>query len=363
VVDGQRGASYDAVAAITFSDDGSRVGYKACKGGSWRAVVDGQEGPEYESIGKANPVFSPDGKRVAYMAKKDGKWRLVVDGREAEATWDTFGGGDPVFSPDGKRIAYEACRGEWEGGEHFAVVDGQVYGPYSGVWPFVFSSDSARIAFKAKKDGKMHVVVDGEEGPAYDAMSKGSPMFSPDGKSVAYHACNGEWDSGEHFSVLNGETSGPHVKVWGSVFSPDGTRFCYVGKNAENCEVFVNGEVIATHGEASGMTFSADGARMGYQASRGEWEAGRRFMIIDGVEGTEYETAGNLAFSPSGKHVAYAARRSNSERFVVLDGQEGPPCAYIIANVPHFVEDDTVEYLAEKDMKLVRITQRVAPAE
>jgi hypothetical protein len=56
------------------------VAYAAKRGDKWLAVVDGQEGPEYEGI--SVPIFSPNSQRVAYAAKRDNKPLVVVDGQE-----------------------------------------------------------------------------------------------------------------------------------------------------------------------------------------------------------------------------------------------------------------------------------------
>ncbi len=49
-----------------------------------------------------------------------------------------------------------------------------------------FSPDGKRIAYEACQGGKRHVVIDGIKGPGYDWIDR--PRFSPDGRKVAFGA-------------------------------------------------------------------------------------------------------------------------------------------------------------------------------
>jgi hypothetical protein len=53
----------------------------------------------------------------------------------------------------------------------------------------------------AGRGGKWFVVVDGKEGKEYDGIAKGTPIFSPDSKHLAYLARRGE----KWFVVIDGE--------------------------------------------------------------------------------------------------------------------------------------------------------------
>jgi hypothetical protein len=53
----------------------------------------------------------------------------------------------------------------------------------------------------AVRGGKWFVVVDGKEGKEYDGIVKGTPVFSPDSKHLAYMARRG----GKWFVVIDGE--------------------------------------------------------------------------------------------------------------------------------------------------------------
>jgi hypothetical protein len=102
--------------------------------------------------------------------------------------------GPPVFSLDSSRVVYRAKRqGKW-----LVVVDGKPGKPYDEIekealsdrgWlrdEVTFSSNGTRIAYRAKSGGKWFAVVDGQEGPAYDEVAP--LVFSPGGQHFAYAA-------------------------------------------------------------------------------------------------------------------------------------------------------------------------------
>ena len=74
------------------------------------------------------------------------------------------------------------------GGKWLVVVDGVEGKEYDGIGKgtLVFSPDSKRVAYEAQRGGKWLVVVDGVEGKEYDGIVEGTLVFSPDSKRVAY---------------------------------------------------------------------------------------------------------------------------------------------------------------------------------
>lgn len=92
--------------------------------------------------------------------------------------------------------------------------------------PITFSHDGRKVAYVARKEDedKNFVVLNNEEGKHYDRIS-GCPVFSPDGKQLAYVAVNKE---GEYFIVLNGQESKTYDEIYGKpVFSEDSKHIAY----------------------------------------------------------------------------------------------------------------------------------------
>ena len=146
------GQQYDRF-AFAHSRDGCHMAVVPLRSsGGVFVVVDGQEGPQYDSFGEGTLAFSPDSKRLAYAAGKGKRCFVVVDRQEGR-TYDNIGTGSPVFSPDGKHVAYGAKKGQ-----------------------------------------KWFVVVDGKEGPQYDGIGVGSPVFNPDGKRLGVYELENDED-------------------------------------------------------------------------------------------------------------------------------------------------------------------------
>ena len=64
------------------------------------------------------------------------------------------------------------------------VHDGKESGPYDAVDAYTFSPDGSHFAYRAKKDNKWQLVVNGFAGEAFDGVYLNSPPainFSPDG--------------------------------------------------------------------------------------------------------------------------------------------------------------------------------------
>jgi hypothetical protein len=77
VVDGKRGADYDALGYFGFSHDGKHIAFTAKKGDKMVVVVDGKERAEYNSV-PAGPVFRSDGVLELLAADKPSLYRIEV---------------------------------------------------------------------------------------------------------------------------------------------------------------------------------------------------------------------------------------------------------------------------------------------
>jgi Tol biopolymer transport system component len=350
MIDGRQGPEYARIGAqwnMRFSPDGERFAYAASRvDGMEVAVIDGQEGPPYKGVGRI--VFSPDSRHVAYGATKklpDGHYGsvLVVDGQEhpiPTPLLETHTLGGPCFSPDSKRIAYLSGH-DLSGGPLHMVVDGQAGPEVALAMSPVFSQDSKHVAYGGQRQFKYFVIHDSQAGTEYYSISWESMSFSPDGNHLAYSAIK---DDGYNLVVIDGEEGPPYDAIEREetpnnnartriVWSADSTRLAYVATRGQKAVVVVNGreEVVYSEILKGSLTFSPDGKRMAFMAAKGyhRWVA-----VVDGREGPEYTWVGPPVFSPDGKHVAYEAQKTGRNVVVVYDGQEG--AQYIQAFGPTF---------------------------
>jgi len=107
----------------------------------------------------------------------------------------------------------------------------------------IFSRDGKRVAFVASRRGKCFVVVDGREGRNYEITSDEWPIadliFSPTGRHVAYKARRG----GKNYLVVDGKEFGPYDPVsdagekvegiWGFQFADSDEYFSYRAKTGD----------------------------------------------------------------------------------------------------------------------------------
>jgi Tol biopolymer transport system component len=137
-------------------------------------VVDGVPEKRYEYIDPLSLTFSPDSQRLAYIVSQPyqgSKAFVIVDGVEGKPS--QYIDSDVIFSPDSKRMAYVAGRTKlfaFSGFDYWTVVDGKAGKKYDFIGPPVFSPDGKHVAYSAYKYDKWLVVLDGVEGKSYDGM-------------------------------------------------------------------------------------------------------------------------------------------------------------------------------------------------
>jgi WD40 repeat protein len=288
VVDGVEGPEYEGLSRPVFSPDGRRVAYEALRGGKFAVgaakvgntrqmvVIDGVEGPPYEGVG--SPVFSPDSRHIAYWAHTasgEKRSHVVLDDSEGEK-YDRVA--DPVFSPDSQRVAYVA----WHGKQTFLVNGAQVTAAEAAddTSDVVFSPDGRRVAYIAKRGKRLFVIVDGVAGAAYDKI--GLPVFSLDGR-LGYAARQGK----KAFMVIEGagpREQTPYVQLGDPLFSPDGRRVAYLAFDGKKELVVDNGIAGKPYDEVGRLVFSPDGQHLAFEARQGsKWH-----LVVGEVEGPEY---------------------------------------------------------------------------
>ncbi len=296
-----------------------------------RTVVSERLVAQIDSPSVLSPlVRSPDLRRVAYIAERNGKEFTVVDGiagKGYDSIWPYY----PTFSPDSKRVAYAARDyGEKppEGNRYFVVVDGEEgegYERHRLLGP-VFSPNSKHVAYVIDADG---VYVDRVKvkSPGGTVLQF-SLVFSPDSQHLAYVAELG----GKQFAVVDGVQGKQYDKMskirivdgtdYGFSFdhlffsfSPDSQHVAYVAELGGRQFMVVDGVQGEQYDEINGFVFSPDSKHLAYVAELG----GRQFMVVDGVQSEQYDGISGFVFSPDSKHLAYVTELGGKQ-FMVVDG-------------------------------------------
>jgi Tol biopolymer transport system component/tRNA A-37 threonylcarbamoyl transferase component Bud32 len=163
-----------------------------------------------------DPALSPDGKLIAYAAGPLGDMKIYVrqlsGGRPVLLARDVPGDQrSPSWSPDGSRIAFRARR-----------IGFTEMGLRRGGSPSIARGEAIYIV--PALGGVAKRFVDAGEG-----IAMLNPVFSPDGRSVAYVENQTIYvrpiEGGDATKIAQG--TDPHSLAW----SPDGTRLAYVVDN------------------------------------------------------------------------------------------------------------------------------------
>lgn len=168
-----------------------------------------------------DPTWSPDGKQIAFSTSTGKEGDIYVmnsDGTELTRLTDLAGVEiEPVWSPDGERIAFST---EWidradvyvmnsDGSELRRLTDPAV-GESSPAW----SPDGDMLAFYRETDEGAKIVIANEDGsdqrevlaPGDDELSFGTPVWSRDGKQLAFS---------DQSTIWVADTDGRNVReVW-----------------------------------------------------------------------------------------------------------------------------------------------------
>jgi len=213
----------EAVGELMHAPEGGRWASPAKIGSDIVMLVDGEEGPPFPAIVYPETVFLAGDHRVVYVAVEDAHSRVVVEG-EIGAPYPQIDAGSILFDPRGERIAYVAG----DGRKRFMVLDGEEQPAFDWVWNPRFNPAREGFAYCARKGSETYLVVDGKPVGPYEDIAPGSPVFSPDGLTVAWAAmgADGAWRV-----YVNGKAGPPFDSIVSRLtFAPGSAGPVYVAR-------------------------------------------------------------------------------------------------------------------------------------
>jgi Tol biopolymer transport system component len=190
-------AAFDA--GPTFSRDGRRIAFVSHRDGNYEIYLMNADGTDQQRLTHnpaqdRQPAFSPDGERIAFASDRTGRFEIFLmnpDGTDQHRlTPRRSFNDDPTFFPNGKKIAFvRVGRGLHD---IFTMrVDG------SGVHrlthhsslstPDVSPNGKRIVAWLGRgEDGGIEVMRAGETHLHRLGTPGFTPVFSPDGKKIAF---------------------------------------------------------------------------------------------------------------------------------------------------------------------------------
>jgi len=300
VRDGKKASdTYDEVRSAIVLPEGG-LAYAAKSGDQWFVMKKGSRvGEAYEHV--AGLTTAPDGS-LTYAAKSDGKWRVIKAGKPVGEAYESVSA--PSVSPNGE-VAYAAR----SGGKACVVKNGKrLPGEYDWTWKPEYMSGGQSLGFVAATHEGCFVVKDGRPISAkYDRIC--SWGVSADGQSVAVIVLN----KGQFLCLRDdlqvGAPLGPVEEFGRPVFSSDGRSVAFAIGGGDSWSIWRDGARHGSPFKAQGvgpLVFRPDGQAIACAAMlRGKW-----FIVKDGVRTPEmYSKISRLQNGPDGKTLRFAAVR------------------------------------------------------
>lgn len=378
-IDDKPTAAYEVLTPALFSPDSQRVAYTGQRAGKWHVIVDNRTVLQDADAVPATPLlFSPDSRRIAIIVQRGDSFHVRVD----DHAWPpiaAYAVGIPAFSPNSQHLALVARdKGNW-----VLYLDGKPLPtpstpplatpsapppppaptppspPARATAPtptarasaatpatrpavidrfgeFKWRPDSSGVAFFGGIQGRRYQLfsqsIDGHfdyNSPQVDALAKGSPHFSADGKQWAFGtSTRNKWTVLSNTieapaAAQNADAIRPDSLAWLKTEDAGGSKLLYLAQRNRKWQLYLNHEPVGEPWDAiteGSFQLSPDKRHYAFGGIRG----GKPAVFKDGQILAAHDElgAGTFTFSPDSQQLAYAARNSG-QWFVCVDGIAG----------------------------------------
>ncbi len=319
---------------LGVSPDGTVAAVLSGAGGKASVVLHGERGEAFDQVDP--DVLWARANTPVYRAHARGKWHVIVGRNKHDGFSEVT---DLVVSPDGKSVAYIGRMRTPAGREQFYLVVNGRKVLYEEVHPPGFKPNTNEVTATVRKFmeaplGAVSTVrtlmIVGTT--AREVEAAGSPVFSEDGRTMAYPAFA---DLGLYV-LVDGRQPGPTFrKVSRLVMSRNGRSVAYVAQERAQWEFLVFDDKAGPEYNYVGPpVLNADGTQVAAVAYRGN----KKLVLHDGWESEEFDDIAHPfpafdqpVFSPEGKRVAFIARQGSKTWLVAgrrkfdAGNGKGPP--------------------------------------
>ncbi|MDY0362518.1 MAG: hypothetical protein RBR08_13775 [Desulforegulaceae bacterium] len=251
----------------------------------------------------------PDFDKIGLALVKDKKMSAQINSN-IYGPYPGIGKGTPFFAP----VTGAAVFSVFSDYKDFAVIDGKEQKKYDGLGNVVSSIDGKNFAYRAQIGTNQLVVVNGKEGKKFDGI-KNDPVFSPDGKRVAYIAFE---DKKNGFVICDDKKYGPFRNVNELKFSPDSSKLGFIAFKDNGWQVFVNEKGSKEYKNAMILKFSSKGDF----ACVVQNDDDKLILLENFKEHEPYKTIGEPWFNPEGTILSYPANTGKYWQMVVNEKKE-----------------------------------------
>ena len=310
--------------SIKLSDNMRKIAFVSFTDNTHKTVqINDQTSPVYYAVHPGFPIWSADSEKYAYIAYKNKDECVVVVNGE---TIDNLGYADNfIFSTFGKRYAFRAQKNN----KQFVVVDGTPGTPYTGIVikdNFRFSLDEKRLFYVAFKNNSCIAVIDGQEEPnAYTLIEEA--RFSPDSKQYAYKGRTEKkgLGDGKWCVVLNGKAGNVYDRIFDLFFSLDSKHLAYTAVKDRKMLIVLDQKELAPHDIVGLPVFSADSKSFAYgYADKDKW-----YIQVNDKKFGSFDKVYKFYFSLDSQRNAFFAKEDD-EWLCLIDGEKGPTFKKIV---------------------------------
>lgn len=331
----------------------------------WLVAANGGEPKQLTQIGNpagghGSPSFSPDGRRIVFEVDdyiNTSVWTISINGDDAKQITQT-GSYEPVYAPDGKSILY-TLSGVYQVrvnpdtnepvGEPSQIAG--IGGVTSAVRRVSFSADGTKMAYNGllRRESLSSVRLrinsseaDGAPVPLVQNTNERSnfPTFSPDGKRIAFTACNiggtncdillMNADGGNQVQLTTNESN----ELMPSWF-PDMQQVAYITNRTGHWTLWAinlntkREKMLLDLTDDLYARLSPDGKQIVFNLTRNGGVINVWTASLAGGEPKQLtfdkELMGFPAWSPDGKYIAFQMKRGDSTHVMIIPSEGGTP--------------------------------------